>query len=228
MIYNPNRKGPELRIHSASCADIKRDLRGATSDMVNEYESVEAAAEDFYADFIDEGSMTVEDTIGYSEFLPCTSEREKTMTTPSTTPKTPATPAKRTRSTGRSQAGAPRRTSGRKVTPKDAAAASAVLDASRTEKAAAAKAEPTPAADPQPTPTPKRPAKQDLARNVVEAVAGIFSDSVILDRLATAGMSKEDAQQIVSQWLHHLPTGSDGDQRYWPASMPRPNRSDWK
>jgi hypothetical protein len=69
--------------------------------------------------------------------------------------------------------------------------------------------------DPRPTPPAKRSAKQDLARRVVEAVANL-------------GLSDDDAK-IASQWLHHLPTGTDGsDKRYWPANMPRPNRSDWK
>jgi hypothetical protein len=69
--------------------------------------------------------------------------------------------------------------------------------------------------DTLPTPPAKRSAKQDLARRVVEAVAAL-------------NLSDDEAK-IAAQWLHHLPTGTDGsDARYWPANMPRPNRSDWK
>jgi hypothetical protein len=72
LIYNPNRKGPEVRVHLAGCRDIGRDLKGATSDYTTEAPSAQAAAEDFHADFIDEGSMTAADARAYTEFLPCT------------------------------------------------------------------------------------------------------------------------------------------------------------
>lgn len=156
--------------------------------------------------------MDREDAIGYSEFLPCTNQKKETTvpTTPTTTPKAP-------------RARKPRPTQ---------AVKDPVQAAKATAKATPAKAD-TKIKLPedkneQSTPTPKRTAKQDLARTVVEAVAGVFSDSIVLDRLASAGMTKADAEKIVSQWLHHLPTGSDGEGRYWPASLPRPDRSDWK
>lgn len=57
--------------------------------------------------------------------------------------------------------------------------------------------------------------KNDLALRVVEA-AGKLS-----------GLSDDD-RACVAQWLHHLPTGGSGADRRWPASLPRPNRSDWR
>jgi hypothetical protein len=72
VIYNPNRKGPEVRVHRKGCADIQRDLRGATSDYETEGTSQQFIAEDFWADFIDEESMTAAQAMRYTEFLPCT------------------------------------------------------------------------------------------------------------------------------------------------------------
>ena len=72
----------------------------------------------------------------------------------------------------------------------------------------------------------KRSAKQDLARHVVLAMADtiISSDGSELFRSA---FSADEAAEIASQWLHHLPTGSDDGRRWWPAELPRPTRSDW-
>jgi hypothetical protein len=213
-IYNPNRKGPELRVHAAGCADIKRDLRGATSDTVNDHESVEDCAEDFYQDFIAEGSMTVEDAIGYSEFLPCTNpKKEATMTTTATAPKSGRrTPAK-----------APAR-----GTPK---ATPAKVPAKAKTTPAKAKATPAPAKTPPAAKAPKvdkRAAKQDLAQRVLLAISDMLENSDGSETFR-ADMSVDDAGYTVAQWLHHLPTGRDSSgQREWPGTMPRPDRSDWK
>lgn len=71
VIYNPNRD-PAVRVHAAGCRDIARDVRGATSSYPTEGESQRQVAEDFHADFIGEGSMTADQAMGYTEFLPCT------------------------------------------------------------------------------------------------------------------------------------------------------------
>jgi hypothetical protein len=72
VIYNPNRRGEEVRVHRKGCADIQRDLRGATSDYETEGTSQQFIAEDFYADFIEEESMTAAAARGHTLFLPCT------------------------------------------------------------------------------------------------------------------------------------------------------------
>lgn len=72
VIYNPNRKGAEVRVHAAGCKDIARDLRGSTSNYPTAGESQKEIAEDFYGDFIEEGSMTEADAMYYTDFLPCT------------------------------------------------------------------------------------------------------------------------------------------------------------
>jgi len=76
MIYDPNgpgaRTGQEVRVHKAGCRDITRDLRGATSHYEVEVATQAEAAEDFWADFIAEESMTAEQALTYLDFLPCT------------------------------------------------------------------------------------------------------------------------------------------------------------
>jgi hypothetical protein len=69
-------------------------------------------------------------------------------------------------------------------------------------------------AEPKPA---KRNEKQELARVVIEAIAGL---------------DLTDAQKVTaSQWVHHLPTGhenGEGSPRWWAKGLPRPVRSDWK
>jgi hypothetical protein len=80
VIYNPNRrdKSGEVRVHLVGCRDIRRDIEGgpkwspATSDYETEGTSQQFIAEDFYADFIEEGSMTEADAMRHTTFLPCT------------------------------------------------------------------------------------------------------------------------------------------------------------
>jgi hypothetical protein len=65
----------------------------------------------------------------------------------------------------------------------------------------------------------KRAAKQEIARRAVQAVAD--------------AMAGEDAstKQDAANWIHHLPTGNvngAGSARWWPANLPRPDRSDWR
>ncbi len=72
LIYNPNRPGPEVRVHKAGCRDIGRDQRGMTSDDTMNVASQTEAAVEWWGDFIAEKSMDVADALGYTEFLPCT------------------------------------------------------------------------------------------------------------------------------------------------------------
>jgi hypothetical protein len=74
----------------------------------------------------------------------------------------------------------------------------------------------------------RRTAKQALARLVAQAIADSLANVKWRDDIL-AGMTHEDAAKTVSQWTHHLPTGTDEDgKRWWPATLPRPDRSDWK
>ena len=76
VIYNPN--GPhantsEVRVHAAGCKDIAKELRHRpTSDYATAGETQHEIAEEFWADFIAEESMTAEDAMSYTWFLPCT------------------------------------------------------------------------------------------------------------------------------------------------------------
>jgi len=111
QVYDPNGRGAELRVHRAGCADAVREARKATSSYTTEAASKREAAEDFYADFIDEGSMTAEDALGYTDFLPCTdglpdgeAEPEKGETMTETAP-TETTPPARKRAATRKPTG---------------------------------------------------------------------------------------------------------------------------
>lgn len=64
-------KADVIRVHGAGCADIAKDSRGALTVYTATFTTLRAAAEDFYSDFIDEGSMTSDQAISYSHFLPC-------------------------------------------------------------------------------------------------------------------------------------------------------------
>lgn len=194
-------------VHSADCADVKRGRQSGKYQDADTIEvtEVEDGARWFWVDFLPGGcafeeggpgtGMTDDDAQGYTKYLPCTNglnPKEKDMTAETTTkPTAPKAPR------------APRTT---KRSPKPGVT-NTVPAKPKTIELPEDKNE-------QPTPTPKRNAKQELARKVVEAVANL-------------GLSPEDAA-TAAQWLHHLPTGSDGEGRYWPASLPRPNRSDWK
>src|ERR1700751_262353 len=75
VIYNPNAAwGAEVRVHKAGCRDIAKDKRGATSNYATAGETQREIAEDFWSDFIAEESMTREDAMSYTEFLPCTDD----------------------------------------------------------------------------------------------------------------------------------------------------------
>jgi hypothetical protein len=71
-----------------------------------------------------------------------------------------------------------------------------------------------------------RNGKQALAKAVLDAVAGVVGDTLVREM---AGMTEAEAGRVVAQWLHHLNAGQDGEgQRYWPAALPKPERSDWR
>jgi hypothetical protein len=75
LIYHPNRGGSEVRVHKARCQGIAADIlhgHGATSHYETEVHSQHEAAEDFYADFIAEESMTPAEAWAQTDFLPCT------------------------------------------------------------------------------------------------------------------------------------------------------------
>jgi hypothetical protein len=62
-------------VHKAGCADIKRKAlirRSYMSHWDAEVSSEQAAANDAWSDFIAEESMTEEDALAYTNFLPCT------------------------------------------------------------------------------------------------------------------------------------------------------------
>jgi hypothetical protein len=78
VIYNPNRwlanakaGSAEVRVHRAGCRDIAKEKRGATSDYSTAGDSQREIAEDFWSDFIAEESMTAEDAMQFTDFMPC-------------------------------------------------------------------------------------------------------------------------------------------------------------
>lgn len=91
--------------------------------------------------------------------------------------------------------------------------------------------QPAPPADAK---TVKRDAKQALARYLADAVARAIEDLGSsaslseLNKLISAGLPAEDQAKAASHWMHHWPTGEQDGQRYFPATLPRPDRSDWR
>jgi len=71
IIYNPNRGRTEIEVHRAGCRDIAKALRGCTSHYELEATSRRQVSDDFWSDFIAEESMTSDDGMGYTDFLPC-------------------------------------------------------------------------------------------------------------------------------------------------------------
>jgi hypothetical protein len=150
---------------------------------------------------------------------------------------TTATPTRRTRAsakTGDPQADKAARAVRYAKAAADRAAAETAEDAPKAEPKTTAKAATKPARQPRAkkpaesiavnldgepdgaSKADKRTAKQALARKVLDAVSGID------------GLTAED-KRTVAQWLHHIHGGTTPDgKRYWPASLPTPNRSDWK
>jgi hypothetical protein len=61
-------------VHRQGCADVKRGLRSGKYQYSYqlEVETLPEAAHEFWADFIEEGSQTPEQSESYTRFLPCT------------------------------------------------------------------------------------------------------------------------------------------------------------
>jgi hypothetical protein len=62
--------------------------------------------------------------------------------------------------------------------------------------------------------TPKGPSKNELKRQLADRVVAAIG----------AIEMTEDEAKTVSQWIHHLPVNREN----WPASLPTPDRSNWK
>lgn len=67
-----------VRVHRAGCRDVARELRGSAGRVTSEYQvdvsTQHEAAEEFHADFLEEGSMTPDEAWTYTTVLPCASE----------------------------------------------------------------------------------------------------------------------------------------------------------
>jgi hypothetical protein len=73
-----SRAGDGFRAHRAGCRDInlgrREQLQNQWTITADTYEDV---AEDACVDFIAEGSMTLEDALGYVSFAPCCKLRDR-------------------------------------------------------------------------------------------------------------------------------------------------------
>jgi len=111
---------------------------------------------------------------------------------------------------------APAKAAASKPATRTAASKSAASKpASRTSKPAD-----KPAQDKQPAAASNgaspRDHNQELARRLADMVAKEFADSPVADQVK------------VANWLHALPTGGAGWQRYWPAGFARPTSAGWR
>jgi len=64
--------GGQVRVHRAGCRDIGRERTRHTTDYQIEVATQREAAEEFFSDFIAEGSMTPDDAWAETTVLPCT------------------------------------------------------------------------------------------------------------------------------------------------------------
>ena len=169
IIYNPNRKGhADVVVHVAGCGQISREVKAVDNGSGSHYEtelpSMRAAADDFYSDFIGEGSMDSDSALAGTELHSCAVKAEVPVETPGD-------------------------------------------EAPAISKGAA---------------------KQDLARRVILAISLVFENADGSEAFMSA-FGKDEAAEIAAAWVHHLPTGRDGDgKRWWGGVMPRPGRSDWR
>lgn len=77
----------------------------------------------------------------------------------------------------------------------------------------------------------KREAKQALATFLVTAMAAavelmLGGDAVAAEQNAVVlkGMTEDEIRKAAAHWVHHLPVNRDA----WPATLPKPDRSDWR
>jgi hypothetical protein len=73
FVYSVNNSG-QLRVHRSDCKDVKREAPKAATVYTIDAPSKRYAACEFHSDFLGEGSMTAEEAVYYSDFLPCTDE----------------------------------------------------------------------------------------------------------------------------------------------------------
>ena len=66
-----------------------------------------------------------------------------------------------------------------------------------------------------------QPQRVAQAVDLLLAVEAMLAGSDESDLFRSA-MSAEEAAQMAANWLAHLPAGRDGDDRWWPESLPRP------
>ena len=65
-------KSDEVHVHRADCRDIPKARRNAANVEDMTVETRQEVANDWYQDFINEGSMTEAEALNYCVFLPCT------------------------------------------------------------------------------------------------------------------------------------------------------------
>ena len=62
-----------MEVHKTGCRDIRRNIHRDSHEgmWTEDHDSLTSAAESFASDFIDEGSMTIEDALSAIYFYPC-------------------------------------------------------------------------------------------------------------------------------------------------------------
>jgi len=240
----------DFRVHKAGCRDIQKP--GEHGDYVAStvYDSQEEAVRDLWDDIIGDYGMDPDQPsrdwlldhglFSATRFYPCTNglptdKKASTMTTqPDTTtkPEAQATPRKRGArkpdpKTGQTLGTGPNAAKSTPVATDAAKNAEAKVLSGVTTTPDKPGVRPTspapkptsdvelPAEDVKQAKPEKRTAKQDLARRVVQAAGSLD------------GLTDEE-KATISQWLHHLPTGTERGARWWAEELPRPNRSDWR
>jgi hypothetical protein len=239
----------QFEVHKMGCRDIPKAVRGSQYDaaLSAKWATEEEAIRDLWSDQIAESvgtDATLEQLAGASyvhtvDFMPCTNLVPLAgLTTDGIAPaKAPASPNRdvkaavqrgRTVANGKGATTATRTSAPtsrakperRTATPKAATQPrQAATSTPTTGKGAKAESEAQAA---------KRTAKRTLARNVLLSIEGMLSGLTVAE-LAGLGMSRDEARKVAAQWVHHLPVRDTTEaDSWWPKTMPKPDRSDWR
>lgn len=214
-------KDGAVRVHKMGCRDVARDLRNSQCDapMAFEWASELQAATDFWSDHIEENWDPALGQVSPSpawlegqgfvlDFKPCCDLIPMPVT---------------------SEDGEALEAGPILVTAPAIGTVAAAVKAAKPKRAPKPKAEPKAEAKVESAAVAaRRAAKRDLARRVLLAAEAMLSN---LDgsELASLGMTQDEARVCVSQWVHHLPVRDSAEAvTWWPQTMPKPDRSDWR
>jgi hypothetical protein len=227
----------QFEVHKMGCRDVARQVKNSQYDkaMSAKWASEEEAIRDLWADQINESTgpdSTVSQLndgayIQTVDFQPCCTlmplggnygAKADARATAAIADPAPVKARTRTVANGKGATTATR-TAKPKGKPTPAGKPTPKLPKGKVSTGAKAESEAQAA---------RRTAKRTLARSVLLSAEEMLTKLTVAE-LAALGMSREEAKACVSQWVHHLPVRDSSEATpWWPLTMPKPDRSDWR